>query len=189
MVPSPPAARAALPAPPGVARCFVALRPDDAARAALGELALRLARALPRARPVDAENLHLTLAFLGALDLQKAPVIAAALRALPALHGSWQLDRIGAFARGRVLWASGPAEPALERLAAQVRAALDAQGVAYDRRAFVPHVTLARGQAPAGATLLDPPMAWPLGAPELLVSARDAARRLHYRPWAPSASP
>ncbi|MCK6429025.1 MAG: hypothetical protein L6Q72_08010 [Burkholderiaceae bacterium] len=49
-------------------RCFVALWPDDAARERLAAVAREQQRRFPRARAMRAENLHLTLAFIGELD-------------------------------------------------------------------------------------------------------------------------
>jgi len=168
-------------------RCFVALRPDPACAAALEALARSLARRNVPARVVDRGNLHLTLAFIGALDAARAPAIVAALATLPALSGAWNLDRVGAFTAARVIWAAGAPQPQLFELAARVRHALHAQGVAFDRRAFVPHVTLLRGPSAALDEALPVPIAWRLGPAELLVSARDAGHRLRYRPW--SATP
>jgi len=54
------------------------------------------------------------------------------------------VDGMGWFPRARVAWAGGPTNPALEASVNAVRARLDALGVAYDRKAFVAHVTLFR---------------------------------------------
>jgi 2'-5' RNA ligase len=76
-----------------------------------------------------------------------------------------------------VLWAGGAAPAALADLAARVRALLDAQGIRYDRRAFVPHVTLLRDlrreDAAAAAAAIEPPIQWWLDRAVLLRSAPD----------------
>lgn len=179
-------------------RCFVALLPDAAARDALATLRDRLHARLQarwiRARPVVPLNFHLTLAFIGALALDRAQRLAAALAALPAAARSppWLIDRSGAFADAGVAWAgSTTAAPALAALAQQVRAQLDQRQIAFDRRPFVAHVTLLRGLPPTGVDLIAqavlPAIAWPLRAPVLLAS-HTTPDGLRYLPVAPAAA-
>jgi len=123
-------------------RCFVAAWPSAATRRELAALIETLRPALPEARAMQPRNLHLTLAFIGELDAIRA---ADAARACAAASGfSWSIAATGAFARARVAWAGGASNPAVEAAARAARAALDALGVAYDRKPFVPHVTLFR---------------------------------------------
>lgn len=161
-------------------RCFVALWPDAAARTRLDALAERLHAAFPRARRMQARNLHLTLAFIGELDEARAVELAAAVSAAPADSSGtpdWALTETGAFERARVLWAGGAPPAALTDLAGRVRALLDAQGIRYDRKPFVPHVTLLRdlprGAAALAASAIEPPIRWPLGPAVLLRSDPD----------------
>ena len=154
-------------------RCFVALQPDEAARERLDRLAREEHARFPSARRMRRENLHLTLAFVGALDGGRARRLAAALAAEPAAPFDWTLDAVGAFAAARVLWAGG-ADPRLDSLAARARALLDALGVRFDRRPFVAHVTLLRElpreAARDAARAIEPPVVWRAGAPVLLES-------------------
>lgn len=177
-------------------RGFVALRPDAATRRQLATVG-RIARARwPSAKAIDEADLHLTLAFIGALAPGEAELTQAALAGLGSpprpLDAGWRLDRIGSFGSARVGWAgSAPdAVPAwLTGLARQVTEALDATGITYDRRRFVPHVTLLRNlpRAAAAATDLalappefDGPIDWPLDAgslrPRLLITQAPGAR-------------
>jgi len=96
---------------------------------------------------MQARNLHLTLAFLGATDaaqLSAAVAAASRVRMAPCRLG---IDRGGHFGQGRgrgIVWAGCATPPALSALVADLRAALLAAGVAFDRKAFVPHITLLR---------------------------------------------
>ncbi|MCX8004589.1 MAG: RNA 2',3'-cyclic phosphodiesterase [Burkholderiaceae bacterium] len=128
-------------------RVFVALWPPEPVRCELARLGRRLQERAPRARLVPSERLHLTLAFIGALAPASALALARALRCLDAEPFDWPLDRIGHFARARVVWAGGePIEPLLA-CAERVRGLLQRVEVPFDRRPFVPHVTLLRNVA------------------------------------------
>ena len=130
-------------ASPSRTRCFVALQPDEAALDRLDRLAGEEHARFPSARRVRRENLHLTLAFIGALEADRARLVAAALAGQTATPFDWLLDSVGAFAGARVLWVGG-ADAQLEALAARARALLDELAVRFDRKPFVAHVTLLR---------------------------------------------
>jgi 2'-5' RNA ligase len=157
-------------------RCFVALWPDDAARERLAAVGREQQRRFPHARAMRAENLHLTLAFIGELDAARAARVAAALDALPVAPFAWTLDAVGAFERARVLWAAGPDCAPLAALAQRVRQLLDELRVPYDRKPFVAHVTLlrdlARADARRAAAPIAPPVVWHADRPQLLRSVQ-----------------
>ena len=161
-------------------RCFVALWPDAAARARLAALADEQGTLHRGARAMRAENLHLTLAFIGELDEPRARAAAQAVVRLEAPPFVWTLERLGVFARARVLWAGGPRCEALEALATRVRAALDALAIAYDRKPFAAHATLLRNlprsAAHTAASPIAPPIVWRAARPVLLRSATEAGR-------------
>ncbi len=97
-------------------RCFVALQPDQAALERLDRLADEQHARFPMARRMRRENLHLTLAFIGALQAERARQVAARLAVEEPSPFDWSLDELGAFAGARVLWVGG-AEAQLEALA------------------------------------------------------------------------
>ncbi len=70
----------------GNRRLFVALEPPEAVRRRLAAIQAELQRAAGRAadevRWVPAENVHLTLQFLGAVPSERVEAIEAALRAV-----------------------------------------------------------------------------------------------------------
>lgn len=139
--------------PEGRQRLFFALWPDAAARRALA----RVARARLRGpgRVVAPELLHCTVLFLGSVHGNVRACMEAHAEGLTVPAFDLDLVRVGSWSRAGVLWAAPAATPpALEALAAGLRAGAAACGLEVDRRPFRAHVTLARkvsrGQRPAG---------------------------------------
>src|SRR5512134_1221996 len=142
-------------------RCFVAAWPDAETSAGLARLTDEIRPRACHGRVMRAENLHLTFAFIGSLDDEAARRLASACGTLAFEPFDWQVDSIGCFARPRVLWAGGPLSPALEALVADVRSMLDRLQVNYDRKPFVPHITLLRDvKSFDGEASLTPPLRW-----------------------------
>lgn len=166
-------------------RCFVALWPADETRGQLSALAAQLHAMQPRARRMRAENLHLTLAFIGELVDARIDEVAAAIRAVPSESFDWVLNRVGYFPRARVVWAGADDDPRLTALATGVRARLDDLRVDYDRKAFAPHVTLLRDAAPRQWRTEIEPIGWPVVQPVLVLSLREQGTgAVVYRPLA-----
>lgn len=124
-------------------RLFVALRPPPPIRALLAAAQ----DGVGGARWQGDEQLHLTLRFVGAVERPIAEHVAAALADCRATAPPLRLDGVGRFGSGRAgfaLWAGvSPREP-LAALHRKVDRACVIAGLEPERRAFVPHVTLAR---------------------------------------------
>lgn len=128
----------------GTARVFFALVPCAALRDALAELGRARARRL-HGRPVPANNIHLTLAFVGAWPRGRLDVLLAAGAALDGEAMRITLDRHGGFRRSGVAWVAPSSPPAtLGILANALAAKLRANGVPFDEKPFHPHLTIAR---------------------------------------------
>jgi RNA 2',3'-cyclic 3'-phosphodiesterase len=125
-------------------RCFIAAWPTDETRLALDRLIAGLKGRVPEGRAMQARNLHLTLAFIGDLAPDRARDLANNCNDLPSDPCDWTIDTLGSFARARVAWAGGAVNDQLAACAARARARLDELGIPFDRKAFVPHVTLFR---------------------------------------------
>ncbi|WP_221238382.1 RNA 2',3'-cyclic phosphodiesterase [Roseospira visakhapatnamensis] len=124
-------------------RLFVALAPPPELRATLAGMAL----GLPGARWVAADNLHLTLCFIGEVSPAEAEDLDGALSALRAPAVEVRLGGIGTFGQGRrvhALWVGAARTPALVHLQKAVERAVTRAGFTPERRKFTPHVTLAR---------------------------------------------
>lgn len=125
-------------------RCFVALTPDTASREVLEALpVVEGTRRTPRGQ------LHVTLAFLGAIERANGerfgeclPALAAAT-ALPSI-GVERIARWPSATLARLVVAELAQPPALADLNSRLNDALLAAGLPLDGRAFRPHVTLAR---------------------------------------------
>lgn len=92
------------------------------------------------------DQLHVTLRFIGEVERPMAEDIAAALGSIRSSPVEFGLHGVGFFDQGRqgVLFARAvPREP-LEALHKKVDRALLSAGLEPERRAFLPHITLAR---------------------------------------------
>ncbi len=124
-------------------RLFVALRPPLAIR----ELLAATRDGVPYARWQDDNQLHLTVRYIGEVDRPVAEDIALALGQLHAPASVVALAGVGAFDRqGRVdtLWAGVTPHEALAALHRKVDQVLVRIGLDPERRAYLPHITLAR---------------------------------------------
>jgi 2'-5' RNA ligase len=138
----------------GKIRCFVAVDLARGVVAALAALTARLRAAGGDVRWVAAENLHVTLKFLGHLRQERLVAVRAAVRAAAAETAPFAVSvaGLGAFPsppRARVAWV-GLHGPEMGALAARVDAALARAGFAPEARAFNPHVTIGRVRTPRG---------------------------------------
>jgi 2'-5' RNA ligase len=131
-------------------RLFVAL---DVPEVAKREVRRRLAAVrdrLPRAKWVDPDNLHVTLAFLGEVDAAKLPALSARLGAAfaPFEPMDLRLSSSGTFPPGRparVAWIGVDAPREIAALHREVMAAaVETLGIEPEAREHRSHVTLAR---------------------------------------------
>lgn len=131
-------------------RAFVALLLDDPTRTAVSEEIERLRPLSSAVAWVPAQNLHLTLKFLGeqteARLAETAEALEEAVRSTPPF--TIALQGVGGFpglARPRILWV-GLAEGGLEARALQLRidAALLERGFDADTRPWHAHLTIGR---------------------------------------------
>lgn len=124
-------------------RLFVALPlPEDIA----DDLAA-MQEGIPDATWVPADNMHLTLAFIGEVNGGMQHDIADALATVDGPVLDLEIAGVDHFVDGRtpkVLYAAVVATQALVRLRDKVSTVLRSEGVKLDRRKFRPHVTLAR---------------------------------------------
>jgi 2'-5' RNA ligase len=131
------------------ARLFVALDLPGAIREGIGAWA-REALADPALRPVAAENLHITLAFLGHRPEQDAERVARAIEQSAAPAPLVELlDPVARPARGKPrLFALPALAPGAEQLQAQLSEILISERLYEpEKRPFWPHVTVARVRA------------------------------------------
>lgn len=105
-----------------------------------------------RPRLVRAENLHVTLKFIGEAAPEKLQDIRRALNAVRSDSPvKIKFGGLGFFPddkRPKVFWAGIQATRNLAALAVEIDSALSALGIRRESRAFAPHLTLARFEPP-----------------------------------------
>ncbi len=123
-------------------RLFVALWPDAAVRSALVDVQAQLG--LVRfGRPTPAENLHVTLLFLGEVPHSAVADVEHFVESVEFSPFSLSFSRIGHWRHNGIVWAApDDVGGELNDLFSRIRTGLGRGG--SDQRRFVPHVTLAR---------------------------------------------
>ena len=127
-------------------RLFLALWPDEVTRHRLALVQKKLAK-IPRlmsARPVPADNLHLTTHFLGDVSVEVYAQLRALLDDVRAQPSTLVIDRWGYFPKARVLWLGGDSSAELNDLVAQTLSCVQACVEHYQQKRFIPHITLFR---------------------------------------------
>ena len=130
-------------------RLFVALRLPREINARL----VGLMGGIRGARWQTEDQLHLTIRFIGEVDRHRARDIHAALGGVHHPPFTLSLSGVGAFERRgapTALWAGVEPHEPLEALHNKVDQALARVGIEPDRRAYRPHITLARLKPRAG---------------------------------------
>ena len=155
-------------------RLFFALWPPAETAAALHDWS----EPLP-GRATPAENIHLTLAFLGRADAAKAT--SAAKRVHGRRH-ALPIEVARYVKRNEMVWVA-PREtpPALEALVKALQLELYRDEFFLERRPFAAHVTLLRKAREPKALPPLPAVRWPVGE-FLLVQSRTSAKGPVYEP-------
>jgi 2'-5' RNA ligase len=134
-------------------RLFVAIRPPETIR----DLLIDAMDDSPDFRWQEDEQLHLTLRFVGEVDRHLAADLADALARVRAPALSLRIKGVGSFdhrAAG-ALWAGVEPKEPLAALAAKIDRVCQHVGLEPERRAFHPHITLARWRGRRTSELAD----------------------------------
>ncbi len=137
----------------GTMRVFIAIDIGDEIRGRLDELQRKLKKVHANVRWVKPKKIHLTLAFLGTLSVERIEPLKAALDQALAGLKAFDLEAVGTgffgkSNRPRVLWAGIAENKALMKLQRRTVEALHAQGIEFDNKPFSPHLTLGRVKVP-----------------------------------------
>ena len=123
-------------------RLFVAIRPPEHIR----DLLIDAMDDSADFRWQDEEQLHLTLRFIGEVDRPVAQDLADALSRIRAERFQLRISGSGRFEQRNsgALWAGVEPKAPAAALAAKVERVCQQVGLEPERRAFFPHITLAR---------------------------------------------
>jgi len=132
-------------------RSFIAIELPDEVKSALAQLQaqLKTGKQLP-VKWADPYSIHLTLKFLGNIDVNKIREITGAIEAAAQGISPFHLEvkDLGVFPnfkRTRVVWVGVSGEVAqLSQLQQRIESNLAPLGFAPESRSFTPHLTLAR---------------------------------------------
>lgn len=161
------------------ARLFFAAWPSVELQQALGKLARALqhecgGRALPE------RNIHLTLVFVGDVGRSRLPRLEALATGVSAPGFELAVNRVEYWRHNRIVWAgAGSCPGALQSLVGQMEQALAGEGFCFDRREYVPHITLLRNARRAPPETSIPAIAWPVTRFALVESVRLAGGRVY----------
>lgn len=122
-------------------RLFVAIQLSEELKSTVTSTMHDLKKAGVKGSYVPTKNLHLTLAFIG--ETRDAAAVKEALGAISFKPFRLSFTEMGTF--GDLLWIGLKGNQGLNGIARDVRAALDGAGILYDRKKFVPHITIIRG--------------------------------------------
>lgn len=142
-------------------RAFLAIAIPPAIQLALAQHITRLQRMTgANLRWVAAENIHLTLKFLGEVENTRLEIVQNAVRQTCAEQAGFEffVGGLGAFPslhRPRILWAGVQAPPELARLQQNLERATAQAGFPAEAGAFSPHLTLGRVREPIGSISLN----------------------------------
>jgi 2'-5' RNA ligase len=127
-------------------RLFVGLEIPQSVR----ERLIGMQGGVPGARWHMADQLHMTLRFIGEVDEDVANDVDDALSQIRAPAFAMELSGVGEFGgkNPRALWAGVRANGALVHLQKKIETALQRIGLPAEERKFSPHVSLARMKSP-----------------------------------------
>ena len=163
----------------GAQRLFFALWPDNPLRDRL--LGVRGDIEGFRGRAVHHDDLHVTLVFLGKVEADEYGCVLEVAEGIRGAPFELLIDRVGYWKKPRILWCGASHRPdPLMQLFEDLRDGLAGCGFPPEKRAYAPHITLARKSAPVDGYRLDRPLR--LRASEfVLVSSDNTVPSPRYR--------
>jgi len=141
-------------------RLFFALWPEASLQQALFEVGNKLYQRCG-GRRTRRENIHLTLAFLGAVEADRMQCVTNVANQITLPGFDIWFNRLGWWRRNQVAWAAADEIPRpLIDLVKQLQLGLTAEGFKFDERRFQAHVTLLRKANCPQGLIESPPILW-----------------------------
>lgn len=127
-----------------VQRYFFALWPDKKLQAQFSAIAHQ-GLSNNKGRFIAAQDLHITLAFLGELSDEQLQLAIAAADKVCGEPFTVTIDRFGYWKRPKVIWLAPTSTPdPLMQLATDLQVQLTTSQIIVDQRSFKPHMTVMR---------------------------------------------
>ena len=165
-------------------RVFLAYRFDQASRKTIDAVKQRLRAQAVRGRFTDADNLHVTIHFLGQVEDATLLKIREAIRNIDHDVFTIRTDAIGSFSRkrGNIYYLKVDPSKPLRSVHRQTAVALAKRGFELPERDYHPHITLARHAVLKGEPNIHvPPIHIPVKRIYLMESTHENGR-LVYKP-------
>lgn len=124
-------------------RLFIAIELSKELKTAVTGTMHELKKAGVKGNYVPVQNLHLTLAFIG--ETKESERIKEALQTVKVKPFRLTFSEMGSF--GDLLWIGMKGNQGMSSAVKAVCGALDQAGIEYDRKKFVPHITIVRNAA------------------------------------------
>ena len=121
-------------------RLFIAIQLSEEMKSSITGTMHALKKAGVGGSYVPTQNLHLTLAFIG--ETKDAAAVKEALGTVSFKPFRLALSDMGCF--GDLVWIGLKGNQGMPAAVKSVRDALDAAGIDYDRKKFMPHITIIR---------------------------------------------
>jgi len=160
-----------------MSRYFFALWPDPAIRKKI--IAYRSASA-PAGKPVADKNLHITLLFLGKLDINRIQKIISEAMKIKLHNFSIQLNQTGHFRKSKASWLGLKSVPdTLIYLHHALSECANKSRILLEDRSYIPHLTLAR-KSPHVKQQIFAPIDWNINH-FVLIESTDTPHGVHYQ--------
>ncbi|GBE31876.1 2'-5'-RNA ligase [bacterium BMS3Bbin05] len=142
-------------------RGFIAIPLTDELKAGIGDMVGSLKKTGADVKWVKPENLHLTLKFLGNIDMEKTKSITYRISEIAGGYDDFEfmLNGTGVFPgnnRPRIIWIGIRDHMNLIKIAKKIDAAMKGEGFEPEKRPFNPHITIGRARSSKGIDKLIP---------------------------------
>jgi 2'-5' RNA ligase len=169
-----------------IVRVFFAIWPDCAVRERLLEIGDSLQRNPGFAgRRIKAENIHLTLVFVGNVDRSGLDALCGAAEGIAKIRKrpfELVIQEVGCWKHNHIVYAAPRRIPlALKELVSSLRKAIESVGFSTEERTYKPHVTLMRDATCPGLPQRIEPVAWEVRE-WLLVKSEQTREGVVYSP-------
>jgi 2'-5' RNA ligase len=166
-------------------RVFFAIWPKEAVWRQLYDLSEKV-ELVCGGRRTRAESIHLTLIFLGEMEISQLHALCLAAKTVRGQVFNFIVEGIRYWKLNRLVYAeTGEVPLELFDLVDSLKNTLSAYGISFDHRAFTPHITLVRKAQrhvlPKSLIHLVEPIVWPVNE-YILVKSEQASNRSVYTP-------